>query len=133
MKELQTVHLVNQYKAAKSSVAERDSGSKYTKQVRIIRALQAEPASQDLIDKIAEGQRRRRETQLRENGFWLGNLSFLSRHGEELGQIHQLEDRIAELSGEMIQQAARDFLDAENFVQTMLLPEAARSEAAGGP
>lgn len=34
--------LVNQYKAAKTSVAERESGAKYTKQVRIIRALQAE-------------------------------------------------------------------------------------------
>lgn len=34
--------LVNQYKAAKASVAERDSGAKYNKQVKIIRALQAE-------------------------------------------------------------------------------------------
>jgi hypothetical protein len=34
--------LVNQYKAAKTSVAERDSAAKYNKQVKIIRALQAE-------------------------------------------------------------------------------------------
>ena len=36
------VGLVNQYKAAKISVAERDSSAKYSKQVRIVRALQAE-------------------------------------------------------------------------------------------
>ncbi|HVR27970.1 MAG TPA: insulinase family protein, partial [Thermoanaerobaculia bacterium] len=77
----------------------------------------------DLLTKIKETQRRQRETDLEENGFWLSTLRFYDLHREDPGQILDLETWIAGLASEDIRDAARRYLDEKNYVQVALLPE----------
>ena len=46
------------------------------------------------------------------------------RRGAHRGTVVDLPDQIAALTGEAIQQAARTYLDTENYVKVTLMPEA---------
>ena len=70
-----------------------------------------------------ETQRRERETDLKENGFWLQTLRFYDYNHEDPGQILDLETWIAGLDSDDIRNAARRYLDEQNYVQVALLPE----------
>lgn len=78
------------------------------------------------ISKVREMQLRERETQMRENGFWIGQLMAYDRYGWDPRDILHFEQRSRSLDAAMIRDAARRFLDAENYVQVSLVPEQAR-------
>jgi zinc protease len=88
-----------------------------------IRKLKEEGVPDDLLAKIKETQRRQRQTDLKENGFWLSTLRFYDFHHEDPGQILDLEKWIAELDSDSIRDAARRYLDESNYVRVALLPE----------
>ncbi|HUF84671.1 MAG TPA: insulinase family protein, partial [Acidimicrobiia bacterium] len=88
-----------------------------------IRKLKGEGVPDDLLAKIKEGQRRQRETDLEENGFWLSTLRFYDFHREDPGQILDLDTWIAGLTSDHIRDTARRYLDLENYVRVALLPE----------
>ncbi len=77
------------------------------------------------IAKVRETIVRARETQLRENGFWLGQLAAAERNGEDPRQILDPSDLLALLTRETLRDAARRYLDERNVVRVTLLPEAA--------
>jgi zinc protease len=88
-----------------------------------IEKIKSEGVPDDLLAKIKETQRRERETDLKENGFWLQTLRFYDYHQEDPGQILELETWIAGLDSDDIRNAARRYLDTKNYVQVALLPE----------
>lgn len=83
--------------------------------------------------KVREMQLRSRETQLRENGFWLSQIMSFDRYGWDVGQIGGLERRADTLTPELLREAARRYLDATNYVQVSLVPEAPAPAAASVP
>ncbi|UCF21052.1 MAG: insulinase family protein [Gemmatimonadota bacterium] len=80
------------------------------------------PTQQD-IDKVREIQRRERETQLRENGFWLGQLLAYERAGLDPREIVTYDELVAGLTAEKIREAAVLYLRRDNYVQVSLFPE----------
>jgi zinc protease len=88
-----------------------------------IRRLKEDGVPDDLLAKIKETQRRQRQTDLKDNGFWLSTLRFYDFHHEDPGQILDLERFIAGLDSDDIRNAARRYLDESNYVQVALLPE----------
>jgi zinc protease len=90
-----------------------------------------EPADQATIDKIKEMQRRERETNLKENGWWLGQLRAAVLNGEPLNTWQQYDSMIEKLDANMLQAAAKRYLNMNNFVQVVLLPEE-KAEGASG-
>ena len=88
-----------------------------------IKKLKDEGVPDDLLAKIKETQRRERETDLKENGFWLQTLRFYDFNHEDPSQILDLEKWIAALDSTAIRNAARKYLDEQNYVQVALLPE----------
>ena len=75
------------------------------------------------LTKVKETQRRERETDLKENRFWLKTLSFYDFHNEDPLNIFKYNEAIDKLTLEDIQSAANTYLNTSNYVQVTLYPE----------
>jgi zinc protease len=75
------------------------------------------------IAKVKETQRRTRETSLRQNNFWLGQLQVCYREGIDPRDLLTYGRLIDSLDGTMVRDAARRFLRNDNYVQASLFPE----------
>jgi zinc protease len=82
----------------------------------------AGPAGPD-VQKVREMQRRERETNLRQNGYWLEALTTRYREGRDPRDILDAGRLIDALDAPAIQQAARRYLRTDNYVQVTLFPE----------
>jgi zinc protease len=88
-----------------------------------IKRLQADGPNQDNFEKITTTHRRSFEEGLKENGFWLANLTFYRQHDLDPGTILTFPDRVTALTPERIQEAARKYFSGENLVTAKLFPE----------
>ncbi len=80
------------------------------------------------VAKVREMQVRAREVDLRENRFWLSQILTYDLYGWDPREILAYEQRARGLTPQMIQEAARRYLDTQNYVQVSLYPEDARRE-----
>jgi len=83
------------------------------------------PAEQDLA-RVREIQRRERETSLRQNGYWMGQIAGYDREGLDFADILTYERLIESLDPELIQRAARTLLSPDRYVRVSLLPAGGR-------
>jgi zinc protease len=81
-------------------------------------------ASEKDLTKIREATIRGRETDLKENGFWLGQLVAAEQNGGDPHAFLDQRDLLALLTTERIKAAASRYLDRKNYVKVTLLPEA---------
>lgn len=88
-----------------------------------IDSLKSFGSDQINIDKVSEIQSRNYELGLKKNGFWLSNLFWNEYYDDELTDILNYPDRVKTLSNELILDAARKYLDTENYVQVIMYPE----------
>lgn len=88
-----------------------------------IDSLARHGASDENLAKVKETQRRQRETDLRENGFWLSILDVYDRNDEDLRLILDYDRLVEELSAEAIGDAAALYFDMHNYVEVRLVPE----------
>ena len=75
------------------------------------------------LEKVREIQRRSEETNLKENGYWLSALVSYDREGVDPGRILRGEELRALLTADLVRDAARKYLDRQNYVLVRLLPE----------
>ncbi|MFQ5677291.1 MAG: insulinase family protein, partial [bacterium] len=75
------------------------------------------------IAKVKENQRRRRETDLKENRFWLNALQFSYYHGREPENILKYDQLLEALSVQAVKKAAQTYLNIDNYVKVVLYPE----------
>jgi zinc protease len=88
-----------------------------------IRALQENgPRAEDLA-KVQEQERRRRELQLRENGFWLNALESYLWHDQDPRLILTYDELVDGLTPEAVQAAAQRWIDFDRRVEVVLKPE----------
>ena len=80
------------------------------------------------LTKVKEKQRRERETNLKENRFWLNVLKTYDMHNEDFLDILEYEKLIEKLSLGNIQKAANQYFNVENYVQITLYPETSPGE-----
>jgi zinc protease len=92
-----------------------------------IDSLQTTGPSSDDIVKVQEAQRRARETNLRQNSYWVGQLVGRVVEDTDLRQILSAGDLTEALDIATVREAARRLFDLNNFVYVVLLPEAARN------
>ncbi len=83
---------------------------------------QVGPAAEEL-DKVREIQRRDRERNLEENGYWLGQLVSYDQLGLDVRDILTYEQLIDSLAAEVVRSAARQHLRQDNYVLVTLYPE----------
>ncbi|MFQ5742117.1 MAG: M16 family metallopeptidase [Acidobacteriota bacterium] len=90
--------------------------------VEQIEKLKAEPPARQEVDNVKASQRRQFETARKQNGFWLAQLVATYREGRDPREALSLEESLEQLSPALIQEAARTYLNLDNYVQVSLLP-----------
>lgn len=75
------------------------------------------------IKKIQETQRRERESDVKENDFWLGILQYFDEYGKDINTLDDYYKQIDALSAEKIKEAFNKYFDSKNRVEAILEPE----------
>ncbi len=88
-----------------------------------IRRLQTEGPDPDDVAKVQEQDRRAREVQLRENGFWLASLESHLWDGLDPRLILDFDSLVDGLSPEAIRVAAERWIDRDRHIEVILVPE----------
>lgn len=75
------------------------------------------------IEKFIAEERRSTETQLKQNGFWLGYLSNQYQNNESPLQILTYLDSLKKITSANLKETANKYLSGNNFIKFILLPE----------
>lgn len=75
------------------------------------------------LKKFKSEELRQEELNLRENGFWLGYLANRLKYGDDLNQVLTNNDRINGVTVESSKAAAQKYLNGENYIRVVLVPE----------
>jgi len=78
---------------------------------------------QSYLDTVKEQLRTSREEQVRQNGFWLGQIETVVQRGESFEEINRFDERLEALTLEEVAAAARRYLLDDTYIQVVLLPE----------
>jgi zinc protease len=77
----------------------------------------------EYLNKVKEAALRARETSLKQNGYWLSQISTFDQSGWPLAEIPNGEKLISSLTVQDLQRAAAKYLRADNYVRVSLYPE----------
>jgi zinc protease len=88
-----------------------------------IEKIKAEGPTEDEVRNAKEAEMRSFETMGESNSWWVAQLIFRYRLGEDPAGLLKLNEHVEKLTAEMIQEAARTYFNTENYVQVTLLPE----------
>ena len=78
---------------------------------------------QEYLDKVKEILRTSREEDLRENGFWLGQIRAAAQRGEPFSEIVGFDELLDAVTLEDIAAVAQRYLLDDNYMRVVLLPE----------
>jgi zinc protease len=92
-----------------------------TAAINEIMTIQKKGVTAEDLTKIKEAQRRDLERNLKENGYWMGQLMEVYKYNDP-GLITQYSSRIDAVTSERLQEAARK-IDLKNYVRVVLYPE----------
>ncbi len=88
----------------------------------VFKAVQKDGLGDDYLAKVREQLTRAHQSDLRENRFWLNELSDAWRYGDDPKQIPDIQPLLARISAANVKAAARKYLDAKDSVLGVLLP-----------
>ena len=91
-----------------------------------IKALSDSGPSAAEVEKVKAAQLRARETNLKMNFFWTGQLSNAYQYGDDPRDVLAYNKLVDGLTVAAIRDAARRYLKGENYVHVTLLPEPTR-------
>jgi len=91
-------------------------------EIEFVRGTTYQPGQ---VGRIRDALRRESERNSEDNGYLLNQIARRYADGEtaDLASIVNLQDRIAALTGEEIQEAARTYLNTKSYVKVILMPE----------
>ena len=85
--------------------------------------IKTEGVTEEDIQKIRETQSRHREENLKENQFWLNQLSSYYQNGYDIESFYDQEALTKNVNSKDLQAAAKKYLNMENYVKVVLMPE----------
>jgi zinc protease len=88
-----------------------------------IEALKKDGPAESYTQKVREGQLRKHETDLEENPFWLGWLSYAYRHGIDPVEILAYPAMVETVTPARMREAAQRYLGGERYLLGVLYPE----------
>ena len=90
----------------------------------LVDTLQQRGPSQMDVDKVKEALLRAHEVEIKDNGYWLSELTAHDRDGEDLGgDLASYDGLVRSLSTTQIRAAANRFLNTKRYVRVVLMPE----------
>jgi len=91
-----------------------------------IARVRADGPGDDYLEKVMESRRRSKETNLRENSYWLGQIESFDREGLDPREIPSFEI-IEGWTNDYLRELARTYLRDDQYVRVVLLPERPKS------
>jgi zinc protease len=88
-----------------------------------IEKIKKDGVSDEDIQKIRETQIKNREENLKQNRFWLNQLSAYYRNGTDLETFYDREKLTENVNSKDLQVAANKYLNMDNYVKVVLMPE----------
>lgn len=88
-----------------------------------IEKLKSEGPTEEEVGKVREAHIRKRETDLKENRFWMGSLQAAYITGEDPLQIPNENKLLGSITTTSIQAAAKKYFDMSNYIKILLVPE----------
>ena len=82
-----------------------------------------EGGEQKYLDTVKELLSTPREEQLRDNGFWLGQIRSIVQRDDAFEEIHRFDERLEALTLEEVVAAAQRYLTEDIYTKVVLLPE----------
>ncbi len=89
----------------------------------VLEAFVEAPVEAHYVDKEKAKNERSHETNLLDNGYWIGQLASYYRRGEDPLNILDFEARNDKLTPEFVHEAAKKYIDMKQYVRVTLLPE----------
>ena len=77
----------------------------------------------EYLTKVKEAALRSRETALKQNGYWVSQISTFDQNGWQLAEIPNGEKLISALTSDDLRNAAIKYLRTDNYVRVSLYPE----------
>lgn len=77
----------------------------------------------DYLTKLKQASLRSRETAIKQNNYWLTQISSFDQNGWPLGTIPEADKLIMALTSEDLRRAATKYLRTDNYVRVSLFPE----------
>jgi zinc protease len=93
---------------------------------KVFAEIKAGSFKDDNIDKIKEQMTRKRETDIKKNNFWLGNMYARSFNQQPFTLINDYDKYVKTISKESLTKTANKYLDEKNWIQVVLYPEASK-------
>lgn len=94
-----------------------------TKTLAVIDEIKKNGATQGDIDKFKAETRRSMEVQMKENGFWHGQLIEAYTNNEDPKSVLDWEKQLNKITVESTKATANKYLNDSNFIKVVLLPE----------
>jgi len=91
----------------------------------VIREVQENGIAESYLEKVRETWERSREEQEKQNSFWVSILSSANRWGDDPHELLDLQLQLDRIRSENVQAAARKYLDPNNYLLGVLMPEPA--------
>ncbi|TFG94583.1 MAG: insulinase family protein, partial [Calditrichales bacterium] len=88
-----------------------------------IDSIKTNGPDESYLQKVRESQLRAYETNLKKNEFWISNLEFQYFHDQSIEDLLKYPDLVNGLTSEAIRDAANRYLDMDNYIRVILLPE----------
>lgn len=88
-----------------------------------IEKIKNEGVSDEDINKLKETQKRERKENLMKNEYWLNSLYSYLFNGYDLSDYYKYEKQIEALNSTDLQEAAKKYLDQEEYIKIVLKPE----------
>ncbi len=89
----------------------------------IVIAIKRDGITDEYLDKVREKRRRQLETSMRENRFWMGQLTEHFRYGTDPKKILELDKVLLRVTSDNVKKSARKFLNERSRVLGVLVPE----------
>jgi zinc protease len=94
----------------------------------ILANIKANGVTKEDLDKVKEAQMKGLKENLKTNDYWLNRLFDFYYYSDDLSNFIVTEDKIEALTTEDLKLVANEFLNEEQFVQAILLPEEGASK-----
>lgn len=94
----------------------------------IITEVKTEGASDEVLEKVKETRRRKQETKLKENRFWMRELAKHYRYGTDPSDIGDTSKTTVRVSSDNVKKAAKRFFNTKRYLDGVLLPELAKTK-----
>ena len=88
-----------------------------------LESVRQDGVEESYLDKAKEAVRRQRETDLKENDYWLRALSNYYTHGHDPRWILDYDDVFDAVTPERVREAAQSYIDPDRYVLGVLYPE----------